>query len=143
MTSLQRFRLSDLLTFNSVNLDPLTETYNIGFYLEYYTRWPEYFTSTVSHDNRVQGYVMGKSEGVDNGTVQSGPNKGSSYGLWHGHVTCLTVQPMYRRLGIARQLMDSLETVSQETVSTVTVVSRPCKKSIVVKNPLSIYLIAQ
>ena len=30
----------DLLKFNPCNLDHLTETYNIGFYLEYFTKWP-------------------------------------------------------------------------------------------------------
>ncbi|CAN0456137.1 unnamed protein product [Ectocarpus sp. 12 AP-2014] len=33
--------------------------------------------------------------------------------LWHGHVTAVTVAPEYRRLGVAKQLMDSLETVSE------------------------------
>ena len=40
---------------------------------------------------------MGKSEGQKE--------------LWHGHVTAVTVAPEYRRLGVAKQLMDSLETV--------------------------------
>lgn len=31
--------------------------------------------------------------------------------LWHGHVTAVTVAPQYRRLGVAKQLMDNLETV--------------------------------
>lgn len=31
---------------------------------------------------------------------------------WHGHVTVLTVAPTYRRLGIAKQLMEGLESVS-------------------------------
>ncbi len=44
--------------------------------------------------------VMGKAEGEDK--------------LWHGHVTALTVSPEYRRLGLARKLMDTLETVSEK-----------------------------
>lgn len=36
--------------------------------------------------------------------------------LWHGHVTAVTVAPEYRRLGVAKQLMDSLETVRQTLV---------------------------
>ena len=32
---------------------------------------------------------------------------------WHGHVTALTVQPTYRRLGLARKLMNLLEEVSE------------------------------
>jgi N-terminal acetyltransferase B complex catalytic subunit len=42
--------------------------------------------------------VLGKAEG-------SGPE-------WHGHVTAITVAPEYRRLGLARKMMDLLEHVS-------------------------------
>ena len=45
------------------------------------------------------GYVMGKSEGGKE--------------LWHGHVTAVTVAPEYRRLGLAKQLMQSLEETSE------------------------------
>jgi ribosomal protein S18 acetylase RimI-like enzyme len=38
------------------------------------------------------GYVIGKAEGEDK--------------LWHGHVSALTVAPEYRRLGLAKTLMD-------------------------------------
>lgn len=31
---------------------------------------------------------------------------------WHGHVTVLTVAPAYRRLGLAKRLMDYLERIS-------------------------------
>lgn len=37
--------------------------------------------------------------------------------LWHGHVTAVTVAPEYRRLGVAKQLMDSLETVSVRRIA--------------------------
>ena len=33
---------------------------------------------------------------------------------WHGHVTALTVAPEFRRLGLARKLMDRLEVVSDK-----------------------------
>jgi len=33
---------------------------------------------------------------------------------WHGHVTAVTVAPEFRRLGLARQLMNILEKVSEE-----------------------------
>jgi len=33
---------------------------------------------------------------------------------WHGHVTALTVAPSYRRLGLAKIMMDELERVSQD-----------------------------
>lgn len=42
--------------------------------------------------------VIGKAEGV---------------GIeWHGHVTAITVAPEFRRLSVARNLMDYLEAVS-------------------------------
>ncbi|GMF43309.1 unnamed protein product [Phytophthora fragariaefolia] len=44
--------------------------------------------------------VMGKAEG-------QGTN-------WHGHVTAVTVAPEFRRLGLAKKLMDYLENVSVE-----------------------------
>ena len=44
--------------------------------------------------------VMGKAEGP-------GDN-------WHGHVTALTVAPEYRRLGLAAQLMNILEEISEK-----------------------------
>jgi N-terminal acetyltransferase B complex catalytic subunit len=43
--------------------------------------------------------VMGKSEG-------SGEN-------WHGHVTCLSVAPNYRREQLAAKLMKYLEDISE------------------------------
>jgi N-terminal acetyltransferase B complex catalytic subunit len=44
--------------------------------------------------------VMGKSEGQQE--------------LWHGHVTAVTVAPEFRRLGLARLLMQELEDISRD-----------------------------
>jgi N-terminal acetyltransferase B complex catalytic subunit len=41
------------------------------------------------------GYMLGKAEGEGK--------------LWHGHVSAVTVAPRYRRLGLARTLMDDFE----------------------------------
>jgi N-terminal acetyltransferase B complex catalytic subunit len=112
MTTIRQFKLNDLLTFNNVNLDILTETYNLSFYLSYMTQWPESFMvakSPPSHHNHhtnnasslstssscVMGYVLGKAEGEGK--------------LWHGHVSALTVAPEYRRLGLAATLMHAFE----------------------------------
>ena len=101
MTSTRRFRTSDLFKFNSVNLDPLTETYNIQFYLSYLIRWPNLFLAVQrpSQDGHVCAYIMGKTEG-----------RGED---WHGHVTALSVSPPVRRMGIARKLMNRLEEVCE------------------------------
>ena len=46
----------DLLSFSSCNLDPLTETYNITFYLEYLARWPNLCYVIESHAREIEGY---------------------------------------------------------------------------------------
>ena len=43
-----------------INLDPLTETYGVGFYLQYLARWPEYFLVAESPAGDLCGYIMGK-----------------------------------------------------------------------------------
>jgi N-terminal acetyltransferase B complex catalytic subunit len=47
-------------------LDPLTETYGVGFYLQYLARWPEYFLVAESPGGDLMGYIMGKAEGKYN-----------------------------------------------------------------------------
>ena len=44
--------------------------------------------------------VLGKAEGAER--------------EWHGHVTAITVAPEFRRLSVARRLMDLLERISDE-----------------------------
>jgi ribosomal protein S18 acetylase RimI-like enzyme len=39
MTTLRPFSCDDLFRYNNINLDPLTETYNLAFYLMYMSRW--------------------------------------------------------------------------------------------------------
>jgi len=34
--------------------------------------------------------------------------------LWHGHVSAVTVAPEYRRLGLAKILMDDMEAISEK-----------------------------
>ncbi|TPX31257.1 hypothetical protein SmJEL517_g05377 [Synchytrium microbalum] len=100
MTTLRRFVADDLFKFNNINLDPLTETYNLSFYLQYLAEWPDYFVAAQSPSGELMGYIMGKSEGEGK--------------LWHGHVTALTVAPEYRRLHLADRLMLILEQVSEK-----------------------------
>ncbi|KAI9208749.1 acyl-CoA N-acyltransferase [Polychytrium aggregatum] len=104
MTTLRRFVADDLFRFNNINLDPLTETYGLSFYLQYLAQWPDYFVVAESPGKSLMGYIMGKAEGL---------NK-----LWHGHVTALTVSPEFRRLGLADGLMKILEEVSEKIYNT-------------------------
>eukprot|EP01027_Heterolobosea_sp_BB2_P011352 GEZU01016527.1.p1 GENE.GEZU01016527.1~~GEZU01016527.1.p1 ORF type:complete len:174 (-),score=31.06 GEZU01016527.1:233-754(-) len=100
MSILRRFVADDLFRFNNVNLDVLTETYNLPFYYQYLAQWPEYFFVSEAPDGNLMGYIMGKAEG-----------KGE---LWHGHVTAVTVAPDYRRLHLAERLMFLLEEISEK-----------------------------
>ncbi|EEB13237.1 N-acetyltransferase, putative [Pediculus humanus corporis] len=100
MTTLRPFTCNDLFKYNNVNLDPLTETYGLSFYMQYLAHWPEFFQVAESPNGEIMGYVMGKAEG-------HGEN-------WHSHVTALTVGPEYRRLGVAATLMAFLEEVSEK-----------------------------
>ena len=95
MSTLRPFRADDLFKFNNINLDPLTETYHIPFYLGYLAQWPSICATYEDHTGRLAGYILGKAEGDDK--------------LWHGHVTAVTVAPEFRRLGVAKGLMDYLE----------------------------------
>ena len=79
----------------SRNLDRFTETYSLTYYLNYLLKYPQYFIVAESHTGQIAGYIFGKSEG-------SGVN-------WHGHITAVTVAGHYRRLGVARHLIDRLE----------------------------------
>jgi len=107
MTTLREATMNDLLKFNNVNLDVLTETYNMQFYYHYMSRWPEAFVvaegpnSNDGGSGAIMGYVLGKAEGDDK--------------LWHGHVSAVTVAPSYRRLGLAKTLMDDFESLCIHT----------------------------
>jgi hypothetical protein len=56
MSSMRAMHPMDLLKLEKVNLDPLTETYHIGFYLEYLAKWPHLCRVIVSRDDEVEAY---------------------------------------------------------------------------------------
>ena len=58
MAMLRSFSTFDLIKFNNVNLDPLTETYNMGIYLHFFAKWS--CTTAEGTGGRVMGYVLGK-----------------------------------------------------------------------------------
>lgn len=126
----------DIFNLNQTNLDPLTENYDLGFYLNYMMRWPSLFSGVTDRRDGIVGYstyysltytvyihiytllymcevynvnksVMGKLE-------EQHPSMRHSehYTPWHGHITVLTVAPAWRRLGHARRLTERLESGS-------------------------------
>lgn len=98
MTSLTPFQATDLFQLNPINLDTLTENFNIGFYFEYLTTWPSLFFKSEEFHNKISGYMMGKTEGTDE--------------LWHTHITAVTINHYYRRIGLASYLCNNLEYIT-------------------------------
>ncbi|KAF2093621.1 acyl-CoA N-acyltransferase [Rhizodiscina lignyota] len=115
MSSIRPMTAMDLFYFNPTNLDHLTETYNVGFYLEYLSKWPDLCRVIEGHDGKIEAYILGKLESSPypcpnppyspSTTGKTDPN----YLPWHGHVTALTVAPAARRLGHATMLTEALE----------------------------------
>ncbi|KAK5149465.1 hypothetical protein LTR04_007048 [Oleoguttula sp. CCFEE 6159] len=94
MATIRPMKAVDLLKFNPTNLDHLTETYSISFYLEYLAKWPHLCRVIEGWDGGIEGY-----------TTNPNPN----YLPWHAHITALTVAPSARRLGHATLVTSALE----------------------------------
>ncbi|CAI2381926.1 unnamed protein product [Moneuplotes crassus] len=102
MTTIRPFSMFDLLKYNNINIDILTETFYTKFYGDYLNKWPEYCVVVENSTSKIQGYLMGKVEGSQD------PEKKT----WHGHVTAITVDPDFRKQGLARSLMNYLEEIT-------------------------------
>ncbi|KAF1841650.1 n-acetyltransferas-like protein [Cucurbitaria berberidis CBS 394.84] len=113
MATIRPMLPEDLLRISSTNLDHLTETYNIGFYVEYLTKWPELCQIIEGIDGEIEGYSKLESSPYPSPTTPYQPSKTSrthpNYLPWHGHITALTVAPSARRLGHASALSSALE----------------------------------
>ena len=105
MSTIREFSIYDMLKFNNVNLDILTETYDTNFYGKYIAIWNEYNVTSQNSNGMIEAYILGKVEGEKDNDEKKN---------WHGHVTAVTVAPYFRRQGIARSLMKFLEDVTEE-----------------------------
>lgn len=56
MSSIRRMTPTDLFSLNQTNLDPLTENYDLGFYLNYLMRWPSLFSVVQDRREGIVGY---------------------------------------------------------------------------------------
>lgn len=56
MSSIRRMTPMDLFSLNLTNLDPLTENYDLGFYLNYMMRWPSLFSVVQDRNAGITGY---------------------------------------------------------------------------------------
>lgn len=95
---------SDIFSLDSINLDEMSESFPVSYYLYYLVNHSEdcvvvcststYESSFVSSKN-VHGYMMGKLEEKDGGIC--------------AHVSAVTVAPGYRKSNFGRLCMDILE----------------------------------
>lgn len=56
MTSYRQARPEDLYHMGLTNLDPLTENYDVNFYLNYMMTWPELFIVAREKGGDIVGY---------------------------------------------------------------------------------------
>ena len=84
MSTIRPFDMFDVLKFNNVNLDLLTETFDTNFYGRYLCKWKEYCATSCDATGTIQGYLLGKVEGF---------KYDNSLKDWHGHVSAVTVAP--------------------------------------------------
>ena len=56
MSTIRGFRIFDMLEYNNINLDILTETFNVNFYGKYIIKWPEYCIAIINNIGTFQGY---------------------------------------------------------------------------------------
>ena len=80
MSTIRQFSIFDMLKFNNVNLDILTETYSTNFYGKYIAVWGEYNVCAENSSGMIEGYVLGKVEGEKESETKKN---------WHGHVTAV------------------------------------------------------
>jgi N-terminal acetyltransferase B complex catalytic subunit len=118
MSFVRPMRAEDLFLFNTCNLDHLTETFHVNYYLDYFGRWPNLCKVIEGADGRIEAYLLGKLEKssirapVEPWTPAT--NEDPNYLPWHGHVTALTVAPHARRKGHASRLTTMLEMASEQ-----------------------------
>lgn len=67
MVTFRRFKPEDLNKISMCNMDPLTETYDASFYLQYYAKWPQMFI--VAEDDR--GNIVAYSKLINFARVRS------------------------------------------------------------------------
>ncbi len=58
MAYLREAKATDLLRMTRCNLDPLTESYHLDFYLHYLTTWPRMFIVAEDQKGDICGYGL-------------------------------------------------------------------------------------
>lgn len=83
----------DLMNMQHCNLLCLPENYQMKYYFYHGLSWPQLSYVAEDETSKIVGYVLAKMEE----DPEDSP---------HGHITSLAVKRSYRRLGLAKKLMD-------------------------------------
>ncbi|TFK71815.1 acyl-CoA N-acyltransferase [Pluteus cervinus] len=102
--NVRTIRVDDLTGMQACNLQNLPENYTIRYYLYHAMTWPSLSFVAEDHKGRIVGYILAKME--------EDAGKGEEL---HGHVTSISVLRSYRRLGLAKKLMEQ----SQKAMATI------------------------
>ena len=85
--------VDDMINMQNCNQLCLPENYQLKYYLYHGLSWPQLSYIAEDEAGKVIGYVLAKMEE-------------ESDDVPHGHITSLATRRTYRRLGLARKLMD-------------------------------------
>ena len=104
--------MDDMIGIQNCNLICLPENYTFKYYYYHYLSWPTLiFVAEDVASKKIVGYVLAKiDEEEETGSKDA-----------KGHITSLSVLREYRRLGIARKLMEATHKVMVEEYSLVSV----------------------
>ncbi|ESK94332.1 hypothetical protein Moror_8197 [Moniliophthora roreri MCA 2997] len=113
MFSIRLATIEDLPYLQATNLQNLPENYVMRFWIYHLIAWPQlsYVAEAIDEKTgkrKIVGYVLSKID-EDNEEGQEGQAS------IRGHVNSISVLRSYRRLGLARRLMER----SQEAMSTI------------------------
>ncbi|XP_064547646.1 N-alpha-acetyltransferase 20 [Drosophila montana] len=107
MTALREFTFDDLFKFNRIVLDPLTEVYSISFFMAKILEFPMLAKVAVAPNGKLVGFILG-SRVIKDELV--GDGKDLDLISSHGHVSALSIDHEFRRLGLGSLLMERLHT---------------------------------
>lgn len=99
--ALLNHQAEDLLAIQACNLACLPENYQMKYFFYHILSWPQLMFVAEDARGRVVGYVLSKLE--------------EESSLIRGHITSLAVLRPYRKMGIARRLMECAHAAMKET----------------------------
>lgn len=106
MTALRELAFDDLFKFNRIIFDPLTEVYSISFFVSRLIEFPMLAKVAVAPNEQLMGFAMGTR--IINEDVVGDGNDSRVMGS-HGHVSVVSIDSDFRRLGLGTLLMDGLK----------------------------------